>query len=64
MGNPASFVELEEDKVILDAIQIEPVANIPGRFKLSLEYPVQPGVDLAYILYLQCCQVQALYGEN
>ena len=49
MGNSASFVELEEDKMIGDAIQIEPVANIPGRFKLSLEYPVQPGVDLAYI---------------
>ena len=49
MGNPASYEELEEDKVIREAIQINPDGNAPGRFKLSVDYPTKPGVDLAYI---------------
>ena len=49
MSNPASYQQIEEDKVLRQSLQIVPVQEHPKRFKLLCEYPVHQDVDLAYL---------------
>ena len=49
MDNPASNQQMQEDKLLKQALQVVPILGTSKRFWLLCEYPLQPGVDLAYL---------------